>query len=55
MTAVSRPKAENIGMGAKAITAKPNAVEIAVPKRAMPVLRLVTDKAVLLSRLLLSS
>jgi hypothetical protein len=46
---------ENIGIGAKAITAKPSAVDRAVLKRAMPVLRAVANKAALLSRLLLNS
>lgn len=55
MIAVSKPKVANMGMGAKAITAKPTAVVKAVQKRANPVVRAASRRAVLLSRLSASS
>ncbi len=55
MTVVSIPKVANIGIGAKAITTKPNEVDKAVPKSANPVVRAVSNKAVFLSRLFFSS
>ena len=55
ITAVSRPKVANIGMGAKAITMKPTAVVKVALKRAKPVVREVSRKAAFLSRPLLLS
>ena len=55
ISAVSCPYAENIGMGAKPIIAKPTMLDAADATKATPVPRDVCRKAVNLSGLLLNS